>query len=325
MPSRAWLVAAGCLVAVHVPLWAAFPAPDGYVNDFAEVLDESAEAYLENYLQTLERDTSAELVIATVSSLDGMTIEDYANRLFAEWGIGQAIHDNGVLLLVAPGDRAVRIEVGYGLEPILPDGLAGDIIRAQILSEFRSGNYPRGIGRGLDRIARIVRGDPAAAARAVAPSASDDAPPVWLAVPFFSIFILLGSFVAGLGLTTKTYGPLLWGGMFAGIPLMLSSQLVSLPSLVGLLSFGVVALVLGCRRGPSPYWTGVLRKGEPDSVRRDEPLHWIMGGTSGSSTDGSSHSGGSSSSGGALVADRPAAAARAAAGNHQPAWHRRVM
>jgi uncharacterized protein len=70
------------------------------------------------------------------------------------WGIGQARQDNGVLLLVAPGERSVRIEVGYGLEPVLPDGLAGEIIRADILPEFRAGNLPRGIGRGLNRIHR---------------------------------------------------------------------------------------------------------------------------------------------------------------------------
>ena len=92
-------------------LRAALPAPNGYVNDFASALDDSAEQYLEGFLETLERDTTAEVVVVTVASLDGMTVEEYANRLFAEWGIGQAADDNGVLLLVAPGDRAVRIEV----------------------------------------------------------------------------------------------------------------------------------------------------------------------------------------------------------------------
>src|SRR5687768_6868593 len=84
---------------------AAFPRPDGYVNDFASILDEAAETYLERYLTTLERETSAEVVVATVTSLDGMTIEEYTNRLFADWGIGKRQNDNGVLLLVAPTDR----------------------------------------------------------------------------------------------------------------------------------------------------------------------------------------------------------------------------
>jgi uncharacterized protein len=151
------LFLASWLIAAQNPLLAQFPAQTGYVNDFASVLDDAAEAYLETFLGTLERDTSAEVVVVTVASLEGMTIEEYANKLFADWGIGKALQDNGVLLLVAPRERAVRIEVGYGLEPILPDGLAGEIIRTEILPEFRGGNVPRGIGRGLNRRPRIRR------------------------------------------------------------------------------------------------------------------------------------------------------------------------
>lgn len=186
------LIIASWIVTVSVPLSAAFPAPSGYVNDFASVLSESDERYLEMFLETLERDTTAEVVVATVASLDGMSVEEYANKLFAEWGIGQAQHDNGVLLLVAPGERAVRIEVGYGLEPILPDGLAGEIIRTEILPEFRAENVPRGIGRGLNRIAQIVRRDPEAFARAASATATDDVPPLWLVVPFIATFVLSG-------------------------------------------------------------------------------------------------------------------------------------
>ena len=104
---------------------AAFPRPSGHVNDFAGVLTADDRAYLENFLRSVERDTTAEVVVVTVTSLDGMTIEEYANRLFADWGIGTKARDNGVLLLVAPAERQVRIEVGYGLEGSLPDGLAG--------------------------------------------------------------------------------------------------------------------------------------------------------------------------------------------------------
>ena len=153
----------------------------------------------------------------TVRSLDGMTIERYANQLFAEWGIGKKQRDNGVLLLVAPVDRSVRIEVGYGLEAALPDGLAGDIIRTEIIPEFAAGNLPRGVGRGLDRIARVVRQDPAAVSSS---SASDYVSPL-IAVPFASLFVFMGAFGAGLGLGTKTFGPVLWGGMFSGIPLVI--------------------------------------------------------------------------------------------------------
>ena len=283
---------------VPMLLSAAFPAPSGYVNDFASALDDSAEQYLEGFLETLERDTTAEVVVATVASLEGMTVEEYANRLFAEWAIGQAADDNGVLLLVAPGDRAVRIEVGYGLEPTLPDGLAGEIIRTEILPEFRAGNIPRGIGRGLNRISQIVRGDPQAAARAASPKPTNDLPPAWFIIPFFATFVVFGSFAAGLGLRTKTYAPLMAGGMFVGVPLLIAVTVTSLVSMVFFAMIGVAALALGYRRGLSAYWRGMLRKGRPDSARGDDASDWIMGGTPASSSDSGSDSGGSSSSGG---------------------------
>lgn len=290
------------MVVVPLLLGAAFPSPSGYVNDFATVLDDSAEQYLEGFLETLERDTNAEVVVATVASLEGMTVEEYANRLFAEWGIGQAADDNGVLLLVAPGDRAVRIEVGYGLEPMLPDGLAGEIIRTEILPEFRDGNMPRGIGRGLNRIAQIVRGDPQRATRAASQSPAHDLPPARFIIPFFAAFVGFGSFAAGLGLRTKTYAPVMAGAMFVGVPLLMALTVTSPVSMVFFAMIGVAALALGYRRGLSAYWMGMLRRGRPDSARDDDASDWIMGGTPGSSsdrsTDSGSDSGGSSSSGG---------------------------
>ena len=285
-------------VALQLSLLAAFPRPDGYVNDFASVLAEADEAYLENFLQTLESETSAEIAVATVGSLEGMTIEEYSNRLFAEWGIGKKQQDNGVLLLVAPHDKTVRIEVGYGLEAILPDGLAGEIIRTEIIPEFSAGNFPRGIGRGLNRIAQVVRRDPAAVALGASrPETQDDRPPAMMIVPFFGLFIALAAFVAGLAITTKTFGPLLWSGLFAGIPLVIATEFASFLWLAVLVFFGLFVMAAGYRSGRSAYWRGMLRKGTPGSVPDDEPLAWVMGGRSGSSTnDGSSDSGGSSSS-----------------------------
>jgi uncharacterized protein len=286
---------AGWLLVLQVTLLAAFPRPDGYVNDFAAVLTDDDEAYLENYLRALEAATSAEVAIVTVTSMDGMTIEEYAHRLFAEWGIGKEQVDNGVLLLVAPNDRAVRIEVGYGVEAILPDGLAGEIIRTDMVPEFNAGNLRRGIGRGVDRIARILRRDPAAVS--FPPSAEADGSPGVLSVPFFGLFMVLSGFVAGLGVRTRTFGPLLWSGLFAGIPLVIATQFVSAFWLGALLTVGLCAMVAGQRSGRSSYWRGVLRTGVPDSVPEGEQLRWVMGGNPGSSTrHGSSDSNGSSSS-----------------------------
>lgn len=286
------------VVVLQLPLLAALPRPDGYVNDFASVLDEASETYLETFLQTLERETSAEVVVATVTSLEGMAAEEYASRLFAEWGIGKKRHDNGVLVLVAPADRTVRIEVGYGLESVLTDGLAGEIIRAEILPEFKIGNYPRGIGRGLNRIAQVVRGDPAAAAWSA--SSGDDGtdfPPALLMVPFFGLFVVPAAFAAGLGIRTRTYVPLITGSLLAGFPLLMMAVFASASSIAILVALGLAALAIGYRKGQSAYWTGMLRKGSPGSVRGEGPVAWEMGGASGSSAGDASDGAGSSSGG----------------------------
>jgi uncharacterized protein len=289
---------AGLLLFFQPALLAQFPPPMGYVNDFAFVLDEGAETYLENFLTRLERDTSAEVVVAIVPSLEGLTVEAYANRLFNDWKIGQAQEDNGVLLLVAPSDRTVRIEVGYGLEPILPDGLAGEIIRTEIVPEFKSGNFPRGIGRGLNRIAQIVRRDPAAMASPEVATGSFPSP--LLMVPFFASFIVLGAFAAGLGVRTKTYLPLIWAAVFAGMPLAMLAAFSSIGSVAIAVPLGLGALAIGYRKGQSPYWTSILRKGAPDSADGGRPITWVAGGSAELSSGGSSHDGSSSSSSGSF-------------------------
>lgn len=108
-------------------------------------------------LEALEANSNRQLVVATVSSLEGYDIADYGYQLGRTWGIGQdgdgeAEKDNGVILLVAPNDRKVRIEVGYGLEGIMTDALSSLIIQNDILPQFRDGNMPAGIDAGVDRI-----------------------------------------------------------------------------------------------------------------------------------------------------------------------------
>ena len=296
---RRRLALAGLLLTLFQQLpGAAFPRQSGHVNDFAQVLTDDDRAYLENFLGTLERDTTAEVVVVTVTSLDGMTIEEYANRLFADWGIGTKTKDNGVLLLVAPADRKVRIEVGYGLEGSLPDGLAGEIIRTAIIPEFKQGNLRRGIGRGLDRISRVVRGD-ASAVTAVtsAPVAEEGSglPPAILVVPFFGIFVLLGGVAAGLALRTKTIALLLAGGLFAVIPLLIAATM-SPWSLAFLLPVELIGMAIGYGRGQSDYWWRTLRTGSPGGTTPGDPGTWVMGGSDGSSSSGSSSGSDSSSS-----------------------------
>jgi uncharacterized protein len=152
---RCSLVAAAVL-ATALTLHAAFPSPHGPINDFAHLFDPSTTDALTALVADVREQTTAEIAVVTVPSLDGMTVEEYANKLFAAWGIGKKSKDNGVLILVAPTERKMRIEVGYGLEPVLPDGLAGEIIRTEMLPEFKAGRYPIGALQGTRRVADIV-------------------------------------------------------------------------------------------------------------------------------------------------------------------------
>jgi uncharacterized protein len=283
-------------------LEAAFPKSSGYVTDRAGILDKAAAAEIEGLLRDVERDTSAEVALVTVPSLDGMTVEEYANRLFAIWGIGKKSKDNGVLLLIAPSERRVRIEVGYGLEPILPDGLAGEIIRAEILPEFRNGHYTQGARRGVERVVQIVRRDPAATASNRGGAPRGDRRLAWLLIPFLGIFVAAGAFGAGIGLRTKAFGALLWGALFGGVPLVIALLSSTVASAVVLVPLGLALMTFGYTKGRSSFWSRTLR-GSSTASAGDS---WVMGGTSDSGDGGSSDSssggdfgGGSSGGGGA--------------------------
>ena len=104
--------------------------PEGYVSDFAHVLDASSRARLEDYAGRVEQATGVQMALVTIDTLDGEPIEDVANNLYRQWGVGKKGKDEGILLLLAIKDHRDRIEVGYGLEPILPDGFDGSVLRA---------------------------------------------------------------------------------------------------------------------------------------------------------------------------------------------------
>ena len=129
-----------------------FPELTGRVVDQANLLDPQQEADLTSRSEALERQTGRQFVVATVNSLDGLEIEDYGTRLGRHWGIGREEEDDGVILLVAPNEKKVRIETGYGAEGFLPDILGGRIIRNDILPRFRAGDMAGGIMAGADAI-----------------------------------------------------------------------------------------------------------------------------------------------------------------------------
>jgi len=114
--------------------------PQGYVSDFAHVLDAQSRAQLEQYCGRVEQATGVQMAMVTLDSLEGEPIEDFTNTLYRKWGVGKKGKDEGVMLLLAIKDRRDRIEVGYGLEPILPDGFAGSVLR-DARPALRQGQY----------------------------------------------------------------------------------------------------------------------------------------------------------------------------------------
>jgi uncharacterized protein len=154
----------------------AVPQPRGYVNDFAEVIEGATEQRLEERLRALEAETSAELVVATTDAVPNGDIERAAVDWFQAWGVGKRTRDNGALILCAVQDRAVRIEVGYGLEPVLPDAFCGRVIRDVMVPAFREGRFGDGLAAGAEAVAERIR---AAAAGEPLPSESTE-PPEWV-------------------------------------------------------------------------------------------------------------------------------------------------
>ena len=134
------------------------PQQQFWVTDQADILDTRTENMLTSRAQSHEQETTDQVVVVTVNTLDGWTIERYGRWLGNTWGIGQADRNNGVLLLVAPNERQVRIEVGVGLERVLTNSLAQQIIDDEILPRFRDGDFEAGIVDGHRAIISALGG-----------------------------------------------------------------------------------------------------------------------------------------------------------------------
>lgn len=136
-----------------------FPTLTGHVVDDAHLLSPSKAEALGEQLAQYEQGTTNQVVVVTLPSLQGLAIEDYGYRLGRFWGIGQKGKNNGVLLIVAPKERKVRIEVGYGLEPVLTDAVSSQIVQGIMVPAFRAGNNEQGIVEGTDAILKILGGE----------------------------------------------------------------------------------------------------------------------------------------------------------------------
>jgi uncharacterized protein len=192
-----------------------FPTLSGRVVDEAKVLSPQTRQNLSDKLDRHERDTGEQVVVVTVPSLQGYPIEDFGYRLGRSWGIGQKGRDNGAVFLVAPKERSVRIEVGYGLEGRLTDAASRGIIERNILPAFRQGDMERGVIAGTDAILATLRGDVAPEAGG---SASSDRNPVDLSPLLFLVLVILF-----LGFRMGFFG-LVGGATFANMMLRGSSR-----------------------------------------------------------------------------------------------------
>lgn len=147
------LLVASSALALDVPPY------KGYVNDLADMMSPQAQQTLESRLAELDRTDSTQIAVLTIPSLEGDDLNDFSIRVVDEWKIGQEKSDNGVLLLVSKADRKIRIEVGYGLEGVLTDVLAGQIITNVIGPRFKAGDFDGGFIDGVGAISGAVRGE----------------------------------------------------------------------------------------------------------------------------------------------------------------------
>jgi len=204
---RSFLFAFALLCAVPA-LAQSYPPLTGRVVDNADLLSPAQEQELTQKLEALQQASSRQLVVATIPDLQGYEIEEYGVGLGRAWGIGQSEANNGVILLVAPNQRKVRIEVGYGLEGIVTDALSSQIIRNRILPRFRDNDYPGGIMAGADAIIEQLQAPPEAAEQRALAAAQEEAggegggaswvPLIfWIAVLGFILIPLLRSGMRG--------------------------------------------------------------------------------------------------------------------------------
>ncbi|TLG78734.1 TPM domain-containing protein [Methylocystis sp. B8] len=156
-----WLAPLFFLVASLAFAAANYPPLTGRVVDQANIIPLATKATIETKLKDLEDKSGIQLVVASVDSLDGLDVETYANGLFRFWKLGEAKKNNGVLFLVAPNQRKMRIEVGYGLEGTLTDALSKIILTSAVAPRFKARDYGAGVERGVEGIIEVLSGDSA--------------------------------------------------------------------------------------------------------------------------------------------------------------------
>lgn len=216
-------VLAALIIAISLAVAAEFPAPVGYVSDFAGVLKPETVRELDDALAALKEKTGAEVAVVTVKTLGRLDVNTYAVRLMKEWGIGSKERNDGVLLLVSTGERKLRIEVGYGLEPLITDAKSGMIRDEYLVPRLRENDYDGGLKAGALAIAALIAKERGADLGAAAPQPpppeaplrrgrSGGMPPLGVIVFALAILFFLSRSRAGCCLSGFLLGDMLGGG-----------------------------------------------------------------------------------------------------------------
>uniref|UniRef100_UPI00356654D0 TPM domain-containing protein n=1 Tax=Desulfosarcina sp. TaxID=2027861 RepID=UPI00356654D0 len=223
------IAAAVNVAALEVPLL------KSHVNDYAAMLSTASQRQLEAILTDFEQKESTQIVVLTIPSLQGDSLEDFTMRLAEAWKIGHKNLDNGAILLIAKNDRKIRIEVGYGLEGRLTDLLAGRIIRNVIAPQFKSGQFDRGITEGVAAMIDAVRGEYAATDAPRQPRQSETGVPIIALLGLFFLINVLGRASRVMGAAAGAVLFPIAGALFFGLGPLLLLGLIPLGLVAGLL------------------------------------------------------------------------------------------
>lgn len=246
--------ACGLVVSVFVAFASALEIPPltGRVMDLAHLLPAELAASLDAELAAHEARTGNQVVLLTLPSLQGEPLEEFSHRVASSWELGRKGTDNGVLVLVVPGERKIRIEVGYGLEGVLTDAMASRIIRQEMVPRFRAGDFAGGIGAGVNAVLRTIEGTYQAA------PPHERAPMTGGTLAVFVFAVLIGAAVgAGLGIQHRSLG-LVGGGALSFLMAISAGVLLALAAAVaGMLgSFLFSTLGIPPRRSFSRRFAG---------------------------------------------------------------------
>lgn len=273
----------GFFLVVKPAFAATYPSPTGNISDFSGTLTQQQIATIDSSLQNYRDATGNQIAVAIIKDLGGDTVENYAVNMFAQWKIGQKDKNNGVLLLISMAEHKIKIEVGYGLEPLLTDAKSGDIIRNSIAPKFKINDYYGGILDGVTSIENVISGNeipsPKTSTNNIKAGAAIIGILGWFIIP---IIIYLGAFLG----RSKA----IWPGGLIGVVIG-----ILIAGLLGAVTVGLIGLFLD--------W--ILSKNyEKLKTIGKSTGFWSSGGgfwTGGSSSGGgfSGFSGGSSGGGGA--------------------------